>query len=55
MEKIIDHHKMDWLDKLDDALWAYRMAYKTLIAITSYRLVYGKVCHLPIELEHKTY
>nr|GEU39884.1 reverse transcriptase domain-containing protein [Tanacetum cinerariifolium] len=42
-------------DKLDDALWAFRIAYKTPIGCTSYKLVYGKACHLPIELEHKAY
>nr|GEW27008.1 reverse transcriptase domain-containing protein [Tanacetum cinerariifolium] len=43
------------LDKLDDALWAFRTAYKTPIGCTPYKLVYGKACHLPIELEYKAY
>nr|GEX68013.1 reverse transcriptase domain-containing protein [Tanacetum cinerariifolium] len=44
-----------WSEKLNDALWAFRIAYKTPIGCTPYKLVYGKSCHLPIELEHKAY
>ncbi|XP_076890303.1 uncharacterized protein LOC143541346 [Bidens hawaiensis] len=32
---------------------AYRNAYKTPIGTTPYRLVYGKGCHLPMELAHR--
>nr|GEV92046.1 hypothetical protein [Tanacetum cinerariifolium]GEW08147.1 hypothetical protein [Tanacetum cinerariifolium] len=44
-----------WSEKLEDAFWAFRTAYKTPIGCTPYKLVYGKSCHLPIELEHKAY
>nr|GEX22305.1 DNA-directed DNA polymerase [Tanacetum cinerariifolium] len=44
-----------WSDKLDDALWAFRTAYKTPIRCTPYKLVYGKASHLSIELKHKAY
>ncbi|GJW84291.1 reverse transcriptase domain-containing protein [Tanacetum coccineum] len=44
-----------WSDKLDDALWAFRTAFKTPIRCTPYKLVYRKAFHLPIELEHKAY
>nr|GEX37636.1 reverse transcriptase domain-containing protein [Tanacetum cinerariifolium] len=48
-------NRASWLDKLDDALWAFRTGYKTPIGCTPYKLVYGKACHLSMELEHKAY
>ncbi|GJX20044.1 reverse transcriptase domain-containing protein [Tanacetum coccineum] len=55
IERTIGKNRASWPDKLDDALWAFRTAYKTPIGCTPYKLVYGKACHLPIELEHKAY
>nr|GEU85054.1 reverse transcriptase domain-containing protein [Tanacetum cinerariifolium] len=55
LERTIGENRASWSDKLDDALWAFRIAYKTPIGCTSYKLVYGNACHLPIELKHKAY
>ncbi|GJS05487.1 reverse transcriptase domain-containing protein [Tanacetum coccineum] len=55
LEWTIGENRTSWSDKLDDALWAFHTAYKTPIGCTPYKLVYGKACHLPIELEHKAY
>nr|GFA85997.1 reverse transcriptase domain-containing protein [Tanacetum cinerariifolium] len=55
LERTIGENRASWSDKLDDALWAFCTAYKTRIGCTPYKLVYGKACHLPIELEHKAY
>nr|GEX54628.1 reverse transcriptase domain-containing protein [Tanacetum cinerariifolium] len=55
LKRMVGENRASWLDKLDDALWAFRTAFKTSIGCTPYKLVYGKSCHLPIELEHRAY
>nr|GFB19683.1 reverse transcriptase domain-containing protein [Tanacetum cinerariifolium] len=55
LERAVGENRASWSEKLDDALWTFRTAYKTPIGCTPYKLVYEKACHLPIELEHKTY
>nr|GEX02627.1 reverse transcriptase domain-containing protein [Tanacetum cinerariifolium] len=55
LERTIGENRASWSENLEDALWAFRTAYKTPIGYTPYKLVYEKSCHLPIELEHKAY
>ena len=55
MQKIVNRTRKNWASKLIDALWAYRTAYKNPMGMSPYKMVYGKACHLPLELEHKAY
>src|ERR671939_95645 len=53
LQKMINDIGKGWKNKLPDALWAYRTAYKTPIGMSPFQLVYRKSCHLLVELEQR--
>ncbi|GJU26139.1 reverse transcriptase domain-containing protein [Tanacetum coccineum] len=53
--EISGYNPKGWSEKLNDALWAFRTTYKTPTGCTPFRLVYGKACHLPIEIKYKAH
>ncbi|GKE58775.1 reverse transcriptase domain-containing protein [Tanacetum coccineum] len=55
LDKTVKDNHAIWSRKLDDALWAFRTAYKTPTDTTPYKLIYGKNCHLPFEIKHHAY
>ncbi|GJW70933.1 reverse transcriptase domain-containing protein [Tanacetum coccineum] len=55
LERSVGYNPKYWSEKFNDALWAFRTAFKTPTGCTPFRLVYGKACHLPVEIEHKAH
>ncbi|RDY08812.1 Tf2-11, partial [Mucuna pruriens] len=55
LQKLTNPNRKDWSSHLEDVLWAHRMAYRTLLGMSPYQIVFSKACHLPVELEHRAY
>jgi len=55
LERIVQPNRKDWSHQPDDALWAHRTAYKVPLGMFPYRPVFGKMCHLPVEIEYRAY
>ncbi|XP_016700245.1 uncharacterized protein [Gossypium hirsutum] len=53
LEKVVNPSRKGWSSILDDALWALRTTYKTLLGMSPYQLVFGKACRFLVEEEHK--
>jgi hypothetical protein len=55
LQKTVNEMGTTWKDRLPDALWAYRTAYKTPLGMSPYQIIYEKTYHLPVELEFKAH
>ena len=55
LEKTGARSRNDWANKLDDSLWAYRTTFKTPHRNYTIQIIYGKPCHLLVELEHRAF
>ena len=55
LEKNVNNSRKDWSKKLDDALWAYKTAFKAPLGMSPFQVIYGKSCHLPVEFVHRAY
>ncbi|KAI5317114.1 hypothetical protein L3X38_036821 [Prunus dulcis] len=49
LKKVVGRTKKDWRERINEALWAYRMTYRTPTQATPYSLVYGVETVLPLE------
>ena len=53
--KVVNSNIKDWSIRLLDSLCAYITAFKIILGMFPYQLVYGKACHLPMEIEYKAW
>ncbi|RDY09472.1 hypothetical protein CR513_06155, partial [Mucuna pruriens] len=42
LQKMTNSSRKDWSRLLEDALWAHRTAYRTLLGMSPYQIVFGK-------------
>ncbi|RDY04388.1 Gag-Pol polyprotein, partial [Mucuna pruriens] len=55
LQKMANPSQNDWSRLLEETLWAHRTTYQTPLGMSPYQIVFGKACHLPVEIEHRAY
>nr|GEY13243.1 reverse transcriptase domain-containing protein [Tanacetum cinerariifolium] len=55
LERTVGENRASWSDKLEDHYGHFIPHSKLQSVVPLYRLVNGKACHLPLELEHRAY
>ena len=55
LTKTVRQNHKDWADHLLEALWAYRIMWRSTIGFILYEMVYGKKVLFPIEFQIKTF
>lgn len=53
--KIVHLHRKDWVERLPEALWAYKTTWRNTTGNSPYELVYGKEVLLSIEFQVRTF
>ena len=52
---MVQQHHKDWVERLPEALWAYRITWRNVMGYNPYEIVYGKQVFLPIEFQIRTF
>ena len=53
LQRIVKQDGKDWANKLDEALWAYKTAYKTPLGMSPFRLIFGLITLRTMHLQNR--
>ena len=55
LKKRLDEKKKNWVEELNNVVWAYRTTLRTSIGETPFRLIYGMDAVIPVEIGSSSY